>query len=114
MGRQFLVCFGIILTPSHLVWSSSFFQVQQSTLTSHCISEFFFCCKSTVIQYIHEVIVAENLHHFLTTAEKQRIILHELESIRAMDSELFKLPNIKLYEGEAVCKYLKLSCVTVV
>ena len=52
-------------------------------------------------------IIIDDLSKFLTLAEKQRIILHELESIRATEDDLF-IPGfdeqLSLYIGEAISK----------
>ncbi|XP_076358158.1 anoctamin-10-like [Tachypleus tridentatus] len=44
-----------------------------------------------------------NSSDLLTTSEKQRIIFHELENIRAVDKQfLFGYPGIKLYAGQSI------------
>lgn len=52
------------------------------------------------------VSVTEDLDTFLSMAEKQKIILHELEAIRAIETDTFipGLLDITLYHGEAICK----------
>lgn len=49
----------------------------------------------------------EDLDNFLTLAEKQRIVKHEIEIIRALetDEHIAGYPKIKLYKGEAICKF---------
>ena len=40
-------------------------------------------------------------------AEKQRLIKHELEAVRATGGDTYVpgFPNMKLYQGEAISKY---------
>ena len=47
------------------------------------------------------------MEEFLTMADKQRLIQHELESIRATDMDTYipGYPKIKLYKGEAISMY---------
>jgi len=50
---------------------------------------------------------AGDLSTFLTMSEKQRIIRHELESIRALpnDFRIPAMPKVRLYSGEAISLY---------
>lgn len=43
----------------------------------------------------------------LSTAEKEYLVRHELENIRALENEkaVPGYPRIPLYEGQSVCKY---------
>lgn len=52
------------------------------------------------------VSVTDDLDTFLTMAEKQKIILNELEAIRAVETDSFipGLRDISLYQGEAISK----------
>lgn len=52
----------------------------------------------------------EDVDSFLTTAEKQKLILHEMEAVRASDEEdhIPGYDKIKLWTGKSICEYLKL------
>ena len=53
--------------------------------------------------------VTEDLDSFLTMAEKQKVIYHELEAIRAGDNDAH-IPGynqIKLYPGKSIRKLVK-------
>jgi predicted metallopeptidase len=52
------------------------------------------------------ILIVEDLDNFLTMAEKQKIILHEIEAVRATeeDPHIPGYESIKLYAGKSVCK----------
>ncbi len=51
--------------------------------------------------------ITEDLESFLTMAEKQKVIKHELEAVRALegDTHVPGCPDVKLYKGEAISMY---------
>lgn len=43
----------------------------------------------------------------LTTSEKQRVLLHEIESLHSNEKGvLFGYPQVKLYPGQSICKFI--------
>lgn len=54
---------------------------------------------------------ADDLDEFLTMAEKQKIILHELEAVRSIEAgnPIPGFRNISLYKGEAISGHCLLS-----
>lgn len=48
----------------------------------------------------------------LSTAEKQYLVRHELENIRASENEksVPGYPKIQLYEGQSICEYHCIDC----
>jgi hypothetical protein len=48
-----------------------------------------------------------NLDNLLTTSEKQMIVLHELENIRALLGEdcVPGYPSICIFRGQSICKF---------
>lgn len=51
--------------------------------------------------------ILDNNDDFLTMAERQFIIKHELENLRARDEKMIPgYPQAKLYPGKSLCKWL--------
>uniref|UniRef100_A0A8C8S512 Anoctamin 10 n=1 Tax=Pelusios castaneus TaxID=367368 RepID=A0A8C8S512_9SAUR len=56
---------------------------------------------------------AENNHDFLTMAERQYIIKHELENLRAKDEKMIPgYPQAKLYPGKSIMESMAFSSVS--
>ena len=55
-------------------------------------------------------ILLDNLEDFFTMAERQWLVLHELESIKVQcyDFRLPGLPKVKLQLGTSLCKFIVL------
>ena len=54
----------------------------------------------------------ENIDSFLSMAEKQRIILHEMESIRIEQEDAEYIPmKLNFYFGQAISMYKSVSTV---